>query len=397
MADGHDLPVRAPMASGGRLAPIVPTTFEDAQRIAKALHSSGLAPKGIDSENKVLAVIMAGLEVNLPPYQALQSFALINNRPAIWGDAMVAIVRASGFRVAEKLEGDIDNGTAKAICTVTRPDTGEVVERSFSWADAKRAGLAGKDGPWRGYPQRMLQMRARSWALRDAAADVLRGIPMAEEQADVVEAVQVVSDVPAPQATMIEGDGFLKGKAKDQAVAAMTAALEACDTEAELEARWAADEAQRKRLSSNAQYGLSEIYERHKEAIAQAAYQDHVADGDPVLAALNEPRATPKPLAFDSVLSMLNECATMGELAAWGANHATPEALAQRTDQERATLRALYRDVRARCEEPPPHAGPNSVSSEAGALQNATTQSGGAVAPKAPAHSDDDDFPEDRT
>src|SRR3546814_20373487 len=59
--------------------------------------------------------------------------------------------------------------------------------------DAKKAGRAGKQGPWSQYPQRMRQMRARAWAMRDGFADVLKGIGIAEEVRDfpVVEGGEV--------------------------------------------------------------------------------------------------------------------------------------------------------------------------------------------------------------
>src|SRR3546814_15381125 len=59
--------------------------------------------------------------------------------------------------------------------------------------DAKKAGLAGKQGPGSQYPQRMRQMRARAWAMRDGFADVLKGIGIAEEVRDfpVVEGGEV--------------------------------------------------------------------------------------------------------------------------------------------------------------------------------------------------------------
>jgi hypothetical protein len=71
------------------------------------------------------------------------------------------------------------------ICTVKRRNEPEVV-RSFSMAEAKTAGLTGKDGPWRTYPKRMLQMRARGFALRDSFPDTLRGILIREEAQDMV-------------------------------------------------------------------------------------------------------------------------------------------------------------------------------------------------------------------
>ena len=56
----------------------------------------------------------------------------------------------------------------------------EEVERTFTIEDAKKAGLYGKQGPWQTAPRRMMQMRARAFALRDVFTDVLRGVHIAE-------------------------------------------------------------------------------------------------------------------------------------------------------------------------------------------------------------------------
>jgi hypothetical protein len=58
------------------------------------------------------------------------------------------------------------------------------ITRSFSISMAEAAGLTRKEGPWQTYPRRMLTMRARSWALRDGFADVLRGLSIREEVED---------------------------------------------------------------------------------------------------------------------------------------------------------------------------------------------------------------------
>jgi hypothetical protein len=59
-----------------------------------------------------------------------------------------------------------------------------VVEQRFSVGDAKKANLWGKAGPWTAYPRRMLQWRARGWAIRDAAPNLLFGMT-AEELQDI--------------------------------------------------------------------------------------------------------------------------------------------------------------------------------------------------------------------
>jgi hypothetical protein len=68
------------------------------------------------------------------------------------------------------------------------PRRGQPPERrTFSVADAKRAKLWFKAGPWTTYPDRMLQMRARGFAIRDVFPDALRGVITAEEAVDIVE------------------------------------------------------------------------------------------------------------------------------------------------------------------------------------------------------------------
>lgn len=179
--------------AGGPVAALVPQSLDEAFRVAQAIAGSGLAPRGLDKPEQVMVAIMAGAELGLAPFQALQSFAIVNNRPTLWGDGLMAVARAQGIRAREWMEGEGD--TAVAHCEVTRPDTGEVIVRTFSVADAKKASLWGKQGPWQAYPRRMLQMRARAWALRDGCADMLRGFQVREE----VEDYQPVRDVTPTQ------------------------------------------------------------------------------------------------------------------------------------------------------------------------------------------------------
>ncbi|MFZ8927531.1 MAG: hypothetical protein ACO3CU_12320, partial [Candidatus Nanopelagicales bacterium] len=43
--------------------------------------------------------VRVGREIGLGTLQALQSIAVINGRPSVWGDAMLALVRGSGLCV----------------------------------------------------------------------------------------------------------------------------------------------------------------------------------------------------------------------------------------------------------------------------------------------------------
>ena len=176
-----------PLRTGNKVGGIVPTTIEEAFRLATAVAKSGLAPSTLRTAEAITVAIMHGLELGLPPMMALNSIAVVNGRPTVYGSAIPALLLSRGFRIKETMIGG-DN-TRCAVCEVTRPD-GTKIERMFSQADAVVAGLWGKQGPWKQYPDRMLQMRARGYAARDGAADVLAGLYLSEEAEDIP--VQVV-------------------------------------------------------------------------------------------------------------------------------------------------------------------------------------------------------------
>jgi hypothetical protein len=129
---------------------------------------------------------------------ALQRIAVINGRPSIWGDGAMGLVRASGLceYVYEAIDGDGDHMVA--VCRVKRKGEKNPIERTFSVADAKKAGLWGKAGTWQQYPKRMLQMRARAFALRDLFADVLGGLYIAEELEGLDEDRPIKDVTPRP-------------------------------------------------------------------------------------------------------------------------------------------------------------------------------------------------------
>lgn len=157
-------------------------SLDQAMEYAKLISESDLAPKDYKGKpGNCLIAMQFGAEIGLKPMQAIQNIAVINGRPSLWGDAQLAVVLASPVceYVRERFEGDT------AYCTAKRKGEPEYTYE-FSVEDAKAAGLLGKPGPWTMYRDRMLQMRARGFALRDKFADVLKGIAMREEVQDYV-------------------------------------------------------------------------------------------------------------------------------------------------------------------------------------------------------------------
>ena len=158
-----------------------PQTFEQALTFANYLADSNMVPKDFQGKPANCLIAMQwGTELGMKPLQAIQNIAVINGRPALWGDAVIALVLASP--VCEYVTEDDDGATA--TCRVKRKGGQEQV-RTFSMDDAQKAGLSGKQGPWTQYPKRMRQLRARAFALRDVFPDVLRGMAVAEELQDM--------------------------------------------------------------------------------------------------------------------------------------------------------------------------------------------------------------------
>jgi hypothetical protein len=162
-------------------------SMDEMGRFCRAIVNSGLAPSSFQTPEQVMVAIQCGLEIGLPPMQALQTIAVIKGRPSLFGDGALALA------MAHHLWGGIEEThvaeTNTAVCKVWRfirrdDKTPKLTLRTFSEEDARRAKLWGKDGPWTAYPKRMLQMRARSFALRDAFPDALRGVGISEEVSD---------------------------------------------------------------------------------------------------------------------------------------------------------------------------------------------------------------------
>ena len=161
--------------------------------LAQLLYKGGMQSKGVTKPETLAVKIVAGFEVGLKPVQSCNNIMIVNGRATIYGDGALALVRASGWlqSIDERIEGeDIE---ACAICTVHRKGDPAPREFRFYVTDAMRAKLWGNDGPWKQYPNRMLQARARAFALRDVFTDVLSGLGIYEEHVDR-ESVIVTAD-----------------------------------------------------------------------------------------------------------------------------------------------------------------------------------------------------------
>lgn len=173
---------------------LTPTSLDEALRYSEMLASSNFVPNSFKGKpGDILVAVQMGAGLGLPPMAALQNIAVINGKPCIWGDAMLAICQnhPKHRSIHEEYIED-EKGNHKAVCTIVRGDE-QPYSVAFSVQDAKDAGLWGKVGPWKSYPKRMLQMRARGFALRDKFADGLNGLITREEAEDYPREMKVVN------------------------------------------------------------------------------------------------------------------------------------------------------------------------------------------------------------
>lgn len=166
---------------------LIPTDVDQAIRISEMFAKSDLVPDSYKNKPaNIFLAVSAGASLGLAPFQAMQNIAVINGKPSVWGDALLAMVRNDKrcLSVKESIEGEGRN--MKATCVVSRLAPNgetELISSSFSMGQAQSANLLNRP-PWKSYPDRMLQMRARGFALRDAFADVIGGLITSEEAQD---------------------------------------------------------------------------------------------------------------------------------------------------------------------------------------------------------------------
>ena len=211
------------------------TTLAELREFCSVLAGTDMVPKGYKGKpDDILVAMLHGQEVGLPHLQALQSIAVVNGIPSIYGDAGLALVRASGKldSIDEWLEVDgvrqdgpfpilSDAKEGKqivAFCKTKRVGMEEYRTTTFSVDDAERAklwlkkGANGFETPWCTVPQRMLMWRARGWNLRDQFGDVLKGLAIYEEAIDIVPVE--VQGAESEAAQDVNAAALAEGKAK---------------------------------------------------------------------------------------------------------------------------------------------------------------------------------------
>ena len=165
-----------------RALAIIPKTLTEVTDLAERLSKSSLLPKSMQGKMPdVLVTILAGQEMGLSPMASLRNFHVVEGRPILSADGMVALVLGSGkaayFRRSAESETSVTYETLRL---------GDDKARTCTWTAEmiKKAGLNTKDNH-RLFGRQMLAARAKAELARDVYPDVLAGVYTSEEIPDV--------------------------------------------------------------------------------------------------------------------------------------------------------------------------------------------------------------------
>ncbi|ETN89090.1 MULTISPECIES: hypothetical protein [Thermus] len=168
-------------------------TLEDLERAAAYVVRSGLF--GVRKPEEAVALMLLAQAEGTHPMRAVQEYHIINGRPALRADAMLARFLAAGGRVEWHELSD-----RRAEATFSHPQGG-TVRIAWTLEDAQRAGLLSKPGGnWDKYPRAMLRARVISEGVRTVFPGVATGVYTPEEVAEMepIEAKVVRMDKKAP-------------------------------------------------------------------------------------------------------------------------------------------------------------------------------------------------------
>ena len=153
--------------------------FNDLQSMARAVAAGGMFPSVKSPEQAITLMLLAQAE-NLHPMNALRRFHIIDGKPSMRADTMLASYRAKGGRAIWVTKAD-DTGKQVARWTYDGND----LEIGYTIDEARKAGYVRQGSNWTKDPASQLRARAITRAVRMLCPEVVVGIYTPEELEDV--------------------------------------------------------------------------------------------------------------------------------------------------------------------------------------------------------------------
>jgi hypothetical protein len=238
--------------------PTTEVSFQQMERMAVAVAKSGMF--GAKQPEQALALMMLAQAEGMHPMIAARDYHIINGRPALKADTMLARFQTAGGSVHWREYTDM-------ACTgiFTHPQAGSV---AVEWTieRAERAGLT-KNPTWRSYPRAMLRARCISEGVRTCFPGVAVGTYSVEEAQDMEPVDVTPPSVERAVATARPSTALTEGEVLDH-----MAALEAADNLPSLAAAFSAAWTHAGSASDNiAREKFKAAYDHHKAQMTGGA------------------------------------------------------------------------------------------------------------------------------
>ena len=178
------------------------STLDDVARLAKIAADSGLARVRTPAECAV--ILMTGAELGLSPMQSLRGIYVVEGRPTLAADTMVAVIRRSGVCA---LWRTVESTAERCTIEAKRTDDDRTQSKTWTMADATRAGLAQKS-IWKQYPAQMLRHRCASDLARELFSDVVLGLYDPEELDSATHDATTAQEPPQRHGPTLDGLGI---------------------------------------------------------------------------------------------------------------------------------------------------------------------------------------------
>lgn len=148
-------------------------SVDDLQRLARLFAASGLFGRSANPDATLAQCavqLLAGMEAGFTPFASITGIYVVQGRPGFSAQLLAQAIKRHpdyDYRVLEKTD---------QVCRIKFLSRGEELGiETFTLQMAERAGLIGKGGPWKQYPEAMLFARALTAGMRTHCPDALGG------------------------------------------------------------------------------------------------------------------------------------------------------------------------------------------------------------------------------
>lgn len=164
---------------------------------------------GFKNPEEAMAIMLLCQAESLHPAVAMRDYHVIQGRPALKADAMLARFQQAGGSVHWKVYTD-----AEVTGTFSHPQGG-TLDVTWTMEQARKIGITNKDN-WRNYPRAMLRARCLSEGIRAVYPGVVVGVYTPEEVQDFEDKPKVKN---MGKAEVVDEEGVITVSVNDPAPA----------------------------------------------------------------------------------------------------------------------------------------------------------------------------------